>query len=288
LQKIGPMQIRDTCLLCNTSDTLIVYRKDQWRYLRCRNCGLVSISPRPSKRQLKNDYQDYLPRDPAEIRNWEDMMKPVVKRSADLIESRIRGGERKILDVGCGYGFFLGEMKSRGWRVEGVEISQTGRQYAQDILHIPVYSRQIERLKLPEASFDVITLFYVIEHVSDPIHVIKEVRRILKPGGLLFLRWPHTTPIIKILGPFAGMFDLYHTPYHLYDFSPKTIKRLLMRCGFNQVDTMIHGNTRPSGLLGRWTSILLGGLGEVLYYISGGRILLPGISKTSLAYKKNN
>lgn len=282
------MQHQDTCILCNTSDIRTIYRKDKWHYLSCRKCGLVSISPRPTRGQLEKDYQDYLPHDPEEIKKWEAMIKPVVKRSADLIDSRLNGAGRKILDIGCGYGFFLHEMKSRGWQVEGVEISQTGRRYAQDTLNIPVHSGQLERLKFPEASFDVITLFYVIEHVPDPVHVMVEVKRILKPGGLVFLRWPHTTPIIKILGPLSRILDLYHTPYHLYDFSPKTMKRLLMLCGFEQGDTMIGGHTRPSGWLGRWASILFGGLGDVLYYVSGGRILLPGVSKTSLAYRTNN
>jgi hypothetical protein len=109
------------------------------------------------------------------------------------------------------------------------------------------------------------------------------VKRILKPDGLIFLRWPHSTPIVRILGPFSKKLDLYHTPYHLYDFSPRTMEKMLTFCGFREIETIIGGNTRPSKRFNRWSSIILGQVGEALCYLSGGYFLLPGISKTTLA-----
>ena len=130
-----------------------------------------------------------------------------------------------------------------------------------------------------------VTLFYVIEHVSDPLGLLKEVNRIIKPGGLIFLRWPHSTPIIKILGPFSRCLDLYHTPYHLFDFNPETIMKLLVICGFTDSQTRIGGYTSPNNRLGRWASIFFGRMGEMLFSISGGKILLPGVSKSTWAKK---
>jgi len=210
-------------------------------------------------------------------------MKPVADKSADLIQSRTKTGRGRLLDIGCGYGFFLQEMKCRGWRVEGIEISEVGRQYARDRWDIHMYSQALENLSLPGNFFDVVTLFYVIEHVLDPMGLLMDVRHILKPGGLILLRWPHSTPIVRILGPLSKKLDLYHTPYHLYDFSPKTMEKMLTFCGFKEIETMIVGNTRPFKQFNRCASVIFGQVGGVLNYLTGGQFLLPGISKTTLA-----
>jgi len=232
-------------------------------------------------------YEKYLPSSPQEIRKWEMMMQPIVHASADLIEGMTRQEKGRVLDIGCGYGFFLGEMKSREWSAEGVEISGTGAAYASDKWHIPVHSRPLGDLDFPGETFDVVTLFYVIEHVIDPLDLLAKVRRILKPGGLVFLRWPHSTPIVLALGPFSRLFDLYHTPYHLHDFSPETMKRLLRRIGFCGIRTQIGGYTRPSGLIAGLASALSGRLAEATFRLSSGRLLLPGVSKTTWAVRPN-
>ena len=132
---------------------------------------------------------------------------------------------------------------------------------------------------------DAVTLFYVLEHLSDPIGILKETRRILKPGGVLLLRWPHSTPIVRLLGPLGRKLDLYHTPYHLFDYSPSFLKNTLTNLGFESIRTLIAGNTRPVDRLGRWSSMVCGGLGELLSRVTGGRLLLPGVSKTTCAMK---
>lgn len=272
-------------MLCQASNFRIIYQKDTWQYLRCRGCGLVSLYPRPSPRELMKRYDAYLPVGFPAIMEWKNMIQPVVVASADFIESRNRTGKGTLLDIGCGYGFFLKEMKSRGWQVKGIEISKTGREHATRRWGIDIYSEPLENLCLPENAFDVVTLFYVIEHVLDPLVLLETVKHILKPDGLLLLRWPHSTPIVQILGPLARRLDMYHTPFHIYDFSPKTIKRLLKRCGFGEIETGITGYTLPAQKMSRIASIFFGKMGEMLYALSDGRLLLPGISKTTLAYK---
>jgi len=176
-------------------------------------------------------------------------------------------------------------MRSRGWEVEGIEVSQADRQYARDKWDIHVYSQPLENLAIPGNSFEVITLFYVIEHLLAPLGLLIEVKRVLKPGGLILLRWPHSTPIVRLLGPLSKKLDLYHSPYHLYDFSPKTVEKMLTFCGFREIETMVGGNTRPLKRFNRWASTIFGQIGETLYGLSGGHLLLPGISKTTLALK---
>ncbi len=275
----------NSCILCNASNWRLIHRKDTWKYFYCCHCGLVVLHPHPPYQTLIKSYNNYLPFQSEEIRQWEAMMRPLIHTSADLIESHTSSGKGAILDVGCGYGFFLGEMASRGWRVEGIEISEVGRQYAFEHWGLNIYSRPLEELALSENRFDAITLFYVIEHVANPIHLLTEVRRVLKPGGLIFLRWPHSTPIVRLLGPFNRYLDLYHTPYHLYDFSPKTMALLLELSGFANSRTRIGGYTIPNDKLGQWASRISGRVGELLFFLSGGKTLLPGVSKSTWAFK---
>ena len=86
------------------------------------------------------------------------MIWPVVEKSARLVESEVKERAGKLLDIGCGYGFFLKEMKSRGWHVQGIEISQAGRQHARETWSIQVHSQAIEDLALSENVFDVVTI----------------------------------------------------------------------------------------------------------------------------------
>ncbi len=279
------MQKHNPCILCDGFTFRIIHQRDKWQYLCCKNCGLVSLHPRPDSRELMEKYRDYLPVQLDEIDKWKRMIQPVNKISADLIETRTNKGKGKLLDIGCGYGFFLKEMNFRGWHVSGIEISQTGRRFARQLIDTTVYSEPLENLSLPKNAFDVVTLFYVIEHALNPLNLLMEVNRILKPNGLVLLRWPHTTPIVTILGPLSKKLDLYHTPFHLHDFSPKTIARLLNKAGFTSVETIIAGHTLPSDRLSRWASIIFGQTGKILFSLSNGKILFPGISKISLALK---
>jgi len=279
------MKNTEPCILCDTIDYKTIHQKNQYQYFRCLNCKLVSLYPRPTLQMLKKYYRNYLPDNHEDIRKWEAMIRPVVTKSADLINFRSRTNGKKMLDVGCGHGFLLKEMKSRGWDVEGLEVSQTGREYARRNWNIPIYSEPLENLGLPASTFDVVTLLYVIEHIFDPLSLLSEINQVLKPKGLILLRWPQTTPVVKILGPLSNKLDLYHTPYHLYDFSPKTIEKMLFLAGFKSVETIISGHTMPPDRLGRWSSTVFGKLSDFLFYFSKGKILLPGVSKMTIAFK---
>jgi SAM-dependent methyltransferase len=271
------------CMLCSGGSFRELLRRGDFHYLQCAGCGLVQLWPRPAPTQIIEAYEGYLSGDADEIETWRRMMQPVIVRTADLVCQMNPGGGR-LLDLGCGYGFFLAEMARRSWQVQGVEIAPAGIRHARARLNLTVESEPLEHLEWPEKRFDVITLFYVIEHFGDPAAMLARLRRWLKPDGLLLLRWPHSTPIVRVLGPLAGRLDLYHTPFHMFDFSPSTIRMLLFQCGFDRITTTTMGGyTLPSRSAARLCSRLFGALGLALERLSGGRLLLPGLSKTTLA-----
>jgi SAM-dependent methyltransferase len=278
------LELTEACLICGHDSFKRIHQKEQWQYLQCRACGLVTLFPRPSPLDLLKDYDTYLPVQDERIVQWGQMMRRIIRRSADLIEAR-SGKNGKILDIGCGYGFFLAEMQRRGWQTEGIEISPTGRAYAQKTWNLPVHSQPLEALSLADASFDVVTLFYVIEHLLDPLALLREARRILKPNGLILLRWPHSAPMWKTMGSLVKNYDYFHTPFHLYDFAPATIARLLQKAGFEDITTCIGGYSLPAKRLDRWFTVVCGALAQSLYALSAQKFLLPGVSKTTLAVK---
>ena len=279
------MKKPDPCILCGASEYITIQQKHPWRYLCCQGCRLIAIHPRPSFQVLMECYRNYLPDQASEIVKWKKMMAPVNHKYSDLIETLTNQKKGKLFDIGCGHGFFLQEMDRRGWQVSGLEISRTGRRFIKQTMDLTVFSEPLEHLSLSDNIFDVVTLFYVIEHVIDPLLLMAEIRRILNPEGFVLIRWPHTTPIVKILGPLSKKLDLYHTPFHLYDFSPSTIETLLSQSGFTSVETMITGHTRPDGGLNRYSSMLFGRISDILFSLSKGKILLPGVSKTTIAHK---
>lgn len=273
------------CILCGGPPGHVVHRRGRWRYFRCNDCGLVSLHPRPSAGELLTSYDTYLPEGADEIACWEKMTAPVVETAAALIGDHQPSNGARLLDIGCGYGFFLKKMAQRGWIVEGIEVSRAGREYATKRLGLCVHATPLEDMAFPAENYDVVTLFYVIEHVHDPEMMLREVFRVLKPGGMVLLRWPHSTPVVKILGPLADRFDIYHTPRHLYDFNPLAMQHLLEKTGFRRIRNMIGGYTLPEKRFFRWSSVVFGRMAEALHYFSGGRFLLPGVSKTTIGFK---
>jgi len=273
------------CPICQGSRGDPLHLEGSFRMVRCPSCRFIFVNPRPTTDSLYRFYQKYLPEEGPSIESWERMMTPVFHRAANLLKRYGRRG--KLLDVGTGFGFFPVEMKKRGWEAAGVEISQKAMDYARDVLGLTIFPGPLEKADLPDDHFDAVTAFYVIEHLSHPMAFLRECHRILKPGGLLVLRYPHTTPIKNFL-QFLGIKNrLYDLPAHLSDFSPKMIQQCLERIGFEKCKHSIGGYTLPGELGKRTSSILFGGFAEALFYLSGRKFLFPGVSKTIWAFKGN-
>jgi 2-polyprenyl-3-methyl-5-hydroxy-6-metoxy-1,4-benzoquinol methylase len=271
------------CPLCTAKGARTKYKEENYAMVRCLSCGFVYQNPRPNDSERLTSYQTYLPRGTAEIEAWGRMMQTVFQKGADLIERHIPKG--KLLDVGTGYGFFLALMQSRGWKVRGLETSQVGARYGRSRWGLDILSLPWEKASFKKGEFDVITAFYVIEHLPDPLAFLTEVNRILRPGGMLVLRYPHTTPIKNILSLMGIKNCLYHLPFHLCDFSPQSMRRALELAEFVKIKTVVGGFTAPANFAGRWAGICFGNLAELCAAVSGDMIMLPGVSKTTIARK---
>ena len=271
------------CPICGDSGGGPLHIEGSFQIVRCCSCQFIFLNPRPTGDSLYRFYQHYLPEEKNSIESWKKMMRPIFHRAAHLLQQYSEAG--RLLDVGTGFGFFLAEMKKRGWEVTGVEISQKAMDYARNVFGLDIHPGPLEKATFPDHYFNTVTGFYVIEHLPDPMDFLRECRRILRPGGLLLLRYPHTTPIKNLLKFFGIKNRLYDLPAHLSDFSPQTIEQSLKRAGFERCKHLIGGVTLPPGLGKRVASLFFEGLSETFFFLSGERFLFPGVSKTVLAFK---
>lgn len=271
------------CNLCGSFDTEPVTVQNSYNVVRCSSCGFVYVNPRPEAPAYGELYIDYLPQKMEDPYSWKKYMRPVFDRTADAIEATLRRKGR-CLDIGCGFGFFVEEMRGRGWEACGIDISPTAVDFAKGI-GLNARLGTIEDSGFSGETFDAITMFYVLEHLTDPLESLKKVGSLLRPGGVLAVRVPHTTPIVKLLGLFGIKNNLYDPPFHLSDFSPEATKRIFEKAGFTSIKQIIGGATLPNKLGPLAVSLLTNWAAEVIFNLSLGALLLPGVSKTTFARK---
>ena len=241
------------CNLCGTGSQRLLYCLDQLEVLQCAHCGLIFTDLVERPEEIAKDYsRDYFKeRDEYYFRNTvEDPLRGVenssildFKQWLKRIESYKPAG--KILDVGCATGVFLALARERGWEPYGVDISGFAVGHAQKRFGIEGFVGNITAANFPDNYFDVITLLDVVEHFSNPVEQLIEVRRILKHDGIVLLNTPNEKSLMKILA--HGIYTitlgriqypvkkLYHR-YHLYYFSPKTFQQTLEKSGFEVIE----------------------------------------------------
>ncbi len=208
----------------------------QFQLVRCRDCRLVYLCPRPTEDEIGNLYPpDYGPHQVVRGRlgllQRIDVGYGMSKRARFVERHANRGGN--ALDVGCGTGEFLLELRDRGWNVTGQEVNGNAAGIAIGA-GLAVRACPLDRCGFEAESFDLVTLWDVVEHLPDPVSTLREIRRILKPSGRLVLSTPDLGSLDSRL--FAGWWHGLEIPRHLVLFGPETIRHALQRAGFEMVE----------------------------------------------------
>jgi len=149
-------------------------------------------------------------------------------------------GQRRLLEVGCGSGSSLAQMRDLGWRVMGVEIDPRAAKVASECRQLPVFVGTLEEAQFPEGSFDAIVMNHVFEHVPDPIALLKECYRLLSPGGNLMLAMPNLDSLGHWI--FRQHWVALDPPRHLYLWRVATLSKVLRDTGFRVLRCMPHPN----------------------------------------------
>ncbi|MDD5237254.1 MAG: class I SAM-dependent methyltransferase, partial [Candidatus Omnitrophica bacterium] len=203
------------------------------RIVRCRKCGFVYVNPREEAEKIAAAYKQmqddlYV----AEESGRRKAAKIILKK---LSRFRTTG---KILEIGCSTGFFLDEARRLKWDVYGVEMSKWAIDYCKGKLNLEnIYEGTLEEAKLPYNFFDAIVMSDVIEHLYDPRQTLNEVRRILKPDGVLCISTPDIDSFLsRILK--ARWWGIQRA--HLFYFSRKTLEEMLIASGFKAIKFRSH------------------------------------------------
>jgi len=249
--------------------------------VRCAACGLIFLNPRPRGSALKQLYgSDYGPhtedaREGFRIFNpagsvfdrWKDRVKrDVFARGLGYgAPDRLSAGRRlaawcfrrrvlrvhyrvprwvpggRVLEIGCGRGYFLGVLRDLGWQPTGLEWDAEFARRVSEETGIPVLETPKSLEAVPDESFDAVVLWHVLEHVPDPVWTMREARRVLKRRGELRLEVPNAVSLsARLLKPYwTGIAE----PRHFFHFSPRTLALVLRTAGW----TDFHIRTIPKG-----------------------------------------
>ena len=206
---------------------------DRFAIVRCRRCDLVQTSPAPSPAALDRYYPRGYHSTTRRYRGGMDRVLSFVHRGRIRILERLAGGTGSVLDIGCGPGVLLNQMRSRGWRTRGTERSPGAASQARDVFHLDVRAEDVDDLVAEGATFDAVVLWHVAEHLGTPLAVLKGIARLLRPGGVLLVAVPNFASPEARLGR-AGWFHL-DVPRHLVHFTPSTLGAMLTEAGFHSV-----------------------------------------------------
>jgi len=220
------------CIICGNNCEERFYSVPSGFLVRCKKCDLYYVNPRNTKFLI--------------TKAKEKVLRPEIDESK-LIQEKIRRKEFKkylkkinqvvpekgrLLDIGCNIGIFLDEARKDGWEVYGVEPAYGVYKYATENLKLNVLNCTLEEANFKDNFFDVITLFAVLEHVSNPRELLKEVRRIIKLNGLLVIHVPYANKFY---------INLFRTRWrqfiggHFYWFTKSSLLKLLEICKFHPV-----------------------------------------------------
>ncbi len=151
-----------------------------------------------------------------------------VGRTILYIENQPGG---RLLDIGCGNGEFLAQMKDLGWEVMGVEPDVESASIARENFQIPVLSGTLLENDIPDNSFDIVTMQHVIEHLHNPTETLNKIFHILKPSGKLVMLTPNIKSLVQIL--MKESWHPWEPPRHLILYSPSSLKTLVNKIGLD-------------------------------------------------------
>jgi len=233
------------CNVCGTAVSGVLVTKDGFSVYQCADCGLAFTHPRPefAAAQYDSSYFDVyrrrrrfrLKRADARLRRIELIREPGL-----------------LLDIGCSLGYFVEAANARGWRAVGLEISSCAADEARR-LGVEVRTGVLERAGYADGEFDCVTMWDVLEHVPDPTRHMLEVRRILKPRGMVVIGTPNIAHPRFRLG--RQRWRHLKPTEHVFYFQESSLHRLLAETGFELVSPRVLGGRTFRGSLGAVLSV---------------------------------
>ncbi len=224
------------CILCGGLERTPLHRRGEWTAYKCMGCGLGVLDPRPDPVERGQLYREsYF------AGHYEGVLEPgsdgmrrrlsQERHRVDFFRRHKRSG--KVLDIGCGRGYFLLACRLRGYDVAGFDVSEDAAAAVREVLGIPVKTGELREDLFEPGSLDIVTMWHSLEHTQDPRVPLELARNWLAGDGILVVEIPnHEGTDARKMGDGWNDWDL---PYHCFHFTPGTLKKLLLRHGFSVV-----------------------------------------------------
>lgn len=254
------------CNVCGANDYRLLFEeayedKAVFCVRRCNRCGLIATLPQPDSEFIEELYRDESYRNKSVSGTYcLDAEASSLDFSWALASLDAGPQSKRLLDIGCGAGHFVGFALSRDWDAYGAEPSSYAGAIAAEDYPGRIFNGYVKDSAFEPASFDVVTVWYVLEHVPDPAALIRTAKHYLKPGGRLLIAVPNAHYILfrrwlgKVLKRAPGS---VHAHEHLYQFSPQTLKRLVSSIHFDRVRLAVASPyyvSRPILNFAKWIS----------------------------------
>lgn len=232
----------DKCPLCSSTDLSVYLRcmdhlvsGEEFVLVKCRECGFIFTQDHPDEKNIGIYYQsdDYVSHND-QAAGFANRIY-LVARSIMLVRKRkitekvtgLKSGD--LLDIGCGTGYYAGEMKKAGWNVKGIEPNPRAGKFASEKFGIRVLlPESIDTL--PDSSLDCITMWHVLEHFQDPFSYAGEIKRLLRPGGVCLCALPNSSSFDAEY--YKESWAAHDCPRHLWHFTPDTFRIFAEKNGF--------------------------------------------------------
>ena len=229
-----------SCNLCEKDEFVPVFSDPKTGYGHgyCGNCGLIYVNPRMDAKKRGEFYSTYSQKYPDKfLKDINNPYRKIANKRAEIFSTFIREYNycpTSFLEVGCSYGFFLSELDKQKLDInlQGIEPSSVEGDFAKNILGLRnIYHGSAEDFGMLGKRFDVIALFHVLEHVGDPMCVLRLLHTLLNPDGLIWVEVPDAEQLNGDLIEFQHVISCQH----LYEFSPNTLNQMLLSVGFEKV-----------------------------------------------------
>jgi len=222
------------CLVCGSEriNPLAGYY-DTKGLVRCDSCGFVFMELMPTIKELDDHYRTY-------AYSTEGFLSPItIKRYQELLDEfepyRKHG---RLLDVGCGRGWFLVEARKRGWQVYGTEYSPTAIEIGTRN-GITMHQGGLTESTFAGLEFDVITSFEVIEHINNPLDDLRNINRLIRPGGLHYCTTPNFNSLLRY--HLKDRYNIITYPEHLSYYTRSTLSLVMEKAGFRKLRVQTTG-----------------------------------------------
>lgn len=219
-----------------------------FKIIECHKCGVSQTSPLPDFAELNQYYPHiYYPTGPASEKYYRNHIERFQVDKLKQIQTYSQTG--RLLDIGCGVGYFIRTALSRGYVAEGIEFSEVAAAVGREQWNLQIVSGDFLSHQFVPESYDIITLWQVFEHLRQPCEVLLKIHGLLKPGGLLVIAVPNFASLQAKI--FRNRWYHLDVPRHLFHYSPESLTKILNTYNF-QVDKIDHHSAEHNyaGILG--------------------------------------